>query len=321
MIYTITLNPSFDQTIICENFQINKLNRALETRRDIGGKGINVSKIVKVLGGKQQAHGLLPQKGSEEFLESMLKAGLEHSFVLVPQKMIRTNLKIIDQATEEFTELNQAGPELAEKNLDLLVEKLLKVVSSDDLIVLSGSIPTNFPAQTYKNLIKIFKQQACKVILDVDGRSLQESISAAPFLIKPNLFELEQLVGKKITSLAEIEQATNPLLDQGIEHILVSLGSKGSFYSSKQEKIYIQPLKVEVKSPVGAGDSQVAAFAYGIENNLPIQDILKLTCATSTAMVQTTGTTAPEFQQIKQLIPQVKLDQFDELAVQKPGIF
>ena len=321
MIYTITLNPSFDQTIICENFQVNKLNRALETRRDIGGKGINVSKIVKVLGGKQQAHGLLPQKGSEEFLESMLKEGIENSFVLVPQKRIRTNLKILDQATEEFTELNQSGPELAEEYLDLLVEKLLKVVSSDDLIVLSGSIPTNFTTQTYKNLIKIFKQQGCKVILDVDGRSLQESISAAPFLIKPNHFELEQLVGKKITSLAEIEQATNPLLEQGIEHILVSLGSKGSFYSSKQEKIYIQPLKVEVKSPVGAGDSQVAAFAYGIENNLPIQEILKLTCATSTAMVQTAGTAAPEFDQIKQLIPQVKLNKFDNLAEQKADLF
>lgn len=303
MIYTVTLNPSFDQTIICEKFEINALNRALDARQDIGGKGINVSKMIEVFGGSSRAFGLLPENGSIEFINSMQAINLPNYFVIVPQRKIRTNLKIIDQSLNSLTEINQAGPEVHLQYLDLMIEKMLEQIESEDIVVISGSMPRNFPPDTYQKLIRIFNQRKCKIILDTDGENLQSCLSGKdmPFFIKPNLLELEQLTGQQLNTISEIEQATKPLIDRGVQHILVSLGANGAFYANTKQKYILEPIDIAVKSPVGAGDSMVAAFAFGLETKRNIEEILKNAVAAATAMVNTEGTSTPIFEQIDQL--------------------
>ncbi|HHU53230.1 MAG TPA: 1-phosphofructokinase [Clostridiaceae bacterium] len=314
MIYTVTLNPSFDQTIVCEKFQINALNRAIDTRQDIGGKGINVSKMIEVLGGSSRVFGLLPENGSTEFINSMREFNLADYFVIVPHKRIRTNLKIVDQSLDSLTEINQTGPEVPLQYLEIMVEKMLDQVSPGDIMVLSGSIPQNFPPDTYQQLINVFNQRKCKIILDADGKNLQSCLSGKekPYFIKPNLLELEQLTGKQLNTIAEIDQATEPLLNRGVRHILVSLGAKGAFYTSAEQKYLLDSIDIEVKSPVGAGDSMVAAFAFGLQTKQSIEETLRFAIAAATAMVNTAGTSTPDYSKIVNLLSRVNLRTFDQ---------
>lgn len=130
MIYTITLNPSFDQTISCNNFQVNSLNRALDSRLDIGGKGINVSKIIACLQGQSEARGLLPEYGSLDFKSSLDSMGISHFFTIVLEEKIRKNYKIIDQTKNHFTEINESGPAVSLKYLSLMLGQLIQTVKS-----------------------------------------------------------------------------------------------------------------------------------------------------------------------------------------------
>lgn len=308
MIYTVTLNPAFDKTITCENFEMNSLNRVIDSREDIGGKGINVSKIIKVLGGESVACGLLAEKRAAEYLNELDSMGISHHFISLPEQTIRTNSKIINQKDASFTEINEPGPYVSLEDIKKLTDYISQKLLAEDIVVLSGSLPQGLSYNTYGKLIKKFKEKTKYVFLDIAGKALLEGIKEAPYLIKPNLLELEEIQDKKLQTRAEIKEAAHHILNQGIENILVSLDSKGSIFFSKDVTYRIHPISVRVKSPVGAGDSQVGAFAYGLTEGLTTLEILTLASAVSTAMVTTSGTDIPDAKTIQKFINQAKLE-------------
>ncbi len=154
MIYTITLNPAFDKTLHCENFQIAALNQVLRSREDIGGKGINVSKIIRLLGGRSKAMGFLGEIRSNHFLHFLDALQIEHDFILIPDAETRTNSKIIDLTQHTLTELNEIGFVVTDKDKDLLIEKLQAQLMPDDIVILSGSTPCQFSDHLYAYLIQ-----------------------------------------------------------------------------------------------------------------------------------------------------------------------
>lgn len=289
MIITLTLNPALDKTVEVSGFCINSLNKEIKTIKDPGGKGINVSKVLKSLGINSIATGFLGGD-TGKFIENSLKAiGIGNDFVNITDET-RTNLKIYDNTTEETTELNELGPIICDKKLEELKVKLLGYANESSIFVLSGSAPRGIEKNIYKEVIMELVEKGSKVILDADGDLLKYGIEAKPMLIKPNIHELERLNDIKLNTIDEIVKCCKTYIEKGIQNVVVSMGSEGALLVTNGLILKANPIKVKAHSSVGAGDAFVGAIAYALQNNLDVKSMMKLAIATSAGAVMTEGT-------------------------------
>lgn len=304
MIYTVTLNPALDKTVVIPDFRIDTVNRITELRKDPGGKGINVSKVIAKLGGTSKAIGILGGGSGEEIRNMLHKERLECDFMFVEGET-RTNLKIVDPVNHMNTDVNEPGVEVNLTILTQLKNQLLSQIKPGDIVVLSGSLPHGAEQDTYFTWTQDCKKAGAKVFLDADGAIMAAGLKAGPFLAKPNNDELSRMLGRELKTKDELVEAAKGLLAQGVEKVVVSMGGEGALYVTKDKVIYAEGLKVPVGSTVGAGDSVVAALAYGEEQGMSMEDIVKLSTATGAANVMCSGTQAAERHVIDNLIPRV----------------
>lgn len=304
MIITVTLNPAVDKTVEVDNCTIDSVNRVSSLKLDAGGKGINVSKVVKSLEGESIALGALAGK-TGEFIKNYLDAeGIKNDFIFVPGET-RTNIKIVDKIKGTNTDINEAGNSISAEDIKRIKEKVFKDAKKDDILVLSGSIPQGIEKNIYELWIKEAKELGVKTILDADGELLKQGILAGPYLIKPNIHELEKLFDVKINGVQEVISICTGIFDYGVSMIAVSLGSEGALFMNKEKTIYAHGIKVKVKSTVGAGDSMVAALAFALDKGYSFERSVTLSVAAATAGVMTEGTTAGSLEDILNIEKQV----------------
>lgn len=308
MIYTLTCNPAVDKTVEIPGFSAGTVNRIQSMRTDIGGKGINVSKCLRRLGCDSVAAGFFGGSVGNQTVQELEENGIPVLAVTVAGQM-RTNLKIVDPETGENTDINEPGPEISPENRAELVEKLDRSLKDGDFLILCGSVPRDVEAGFYRDLTLRYQQRGVKVFLDADGENLRQGIAGKPHLIKPNREELCRLFGRTLSTRKEVREAAGKLLDRGIGTVLVSLGSEGAILVQKEDCLEAVGLPVAVKSTVGAGDSMVAAMAYGWQMGLEPEKVLRLAVAISTASVMCSGTQAPEQETIRALYKQVPIVQ------------
>ena len=306
MIFTLTLNPAMDKTVVIEKFTPGAVNRIKSLRVDVGGKGINVSKCLKNLGCASTAAAFWGGAAGQRGIDFLRENGIGSLAVTVPEDT-RTNLKIIDPIRHENTDINEPGPTISEENLAELTEKLDAAIAPGDILILSGSIPKGCPSSIYRDLIERYQGKGAKVYLDADGKNFRLGITAAPALIKPNIDELNRHLGAELKDVPEIAAAAKEFLKLGIEEVVVSLGGDGALLVKEGLCLKAEGLKVPVQSTVGAGDSMVAALACGAEKGLSDAQRLKLAIAISAASVMCSGTQAPERETIEILYRQVKI--------------
>ncbi len=306
MIKTLTLNPALDKTIIVEKFRINHLNRIKKVHKDAGGKGINVSKMLKNLGEQSTAAGFLGGAAGDYIKSEVEKFGIKTEFVQTAEET-RTNTKMVDPINNSFTDLNEAGAHISPANIEELKDKLFADLKEGDILVLAGSIPAGVENDIYSKLIKSAKKRGVKTILDADGPLFREGIKAAPTLIKPNEYELGLYFKEKFKDLKTMIRKAADLLDTGIEMIMLSLGKEGAVFITAAEKYKIEALKLDVKSTVGAGDAMVAGLAYGLENKLGLEEMLKTAAACSSATLIRNGTEMGSREDIERLKKEIKL--------------
>lgn len=310
MIKTITLNPAVDKTIRIDGFSINTVNRVQSVREDPGGKGINVSKMIQILGGKSIALGVVGGS-TGAFIKNRLSEGkIVHDFVEV-EKNTRTNTKIVDTVNQTYTDVNEPGGELSEWNLKVLEEKIFYSSKKGDILVFSGSVPKNINSSIYGDWIGIAKEMGIQSILDADGELLLKGIQKGPYLVKPNIHELERLKGGKFDSLRDSIDFARTLFQYGIRIIVISLGEQGSILLTQEKVIKVQGIIVEAKSTVGAGDSMVGALAFGLDQGLSLEEMISLAGASSAASVMNEGTIMGNMEQIETLLKQVKLEHIE----------
>lgn len=306
MIITVTMNPAIDKTVDLVHFEHGSLNRLTNVIVDAGGKGINVSKTIKAIGGESIATGFIG--GSVGMLiERVLKEkGITSDFVHVSGET-RTNLKVVEHSGF-VTELNEPGPVITAKDMELLTEKLVGYANEDTLFVIAGSIPNGVDRTIYKTLIKKVKEKGAKVLLDADGDLFIHAIEAKPDIIKPNRVELEQYYSMDYrANEEELVQMGRKLVNKGIGIVAISLGQMGALFLTKEESIRCPGLKVDAHSTVGAGDAMVAALAYGIDGGLSLEECMILSMATSAGAVTTQGTKPPSKELVEELKQQVEL--------------
>lgn len=305
MIYTVTLNPALDKTVEIPSFTIDSVNRITQMRTDPGGKGINVSKVIQKLGSKSIATGILGGATGKAIQSALEHMGLETDFHFAKGET-RTNLKVVDLVGHTNTDINEPGITVSEELLDGLLKGLLAKLNKEDIVVLSGSLPKGAPKNTYYIWVKACRETGARVILDADGELLSAGLKAAPYLIKPNNHELSGLLGEKLETPKELEQAARSLMEKyGIAKIVVSMGGEGALYVTKDKTIYAEGLKVPVGSTVGAGDSVVAALAVAEEAGMSLEEAVRLSTATGAANVMCSGTQAAEYDVIDGLMPKV----------------
>lgn len=303
MIITVTMNPAIDKTIELNTFVHGDLNRIQKVILDAGGKGINVSKTIRALGGESLATGFLGGRNGDYIQEVLRKFSIKTDFVKIEEET-RVNTKIAE-TTGLVTELNEKGPVIDLQAMSELLMKLMNCLKTDSLLVLSGSVPLGVPKSIYRLLTELAHEMGAKVLVDADGDLFAEALSAKPDIVKPNQSELEKYFGYAMDSDEKIVEAGKKLLEKGVKIVIISLGAEGAYFIDKEHTLYSPALSVQVNSTVGAGDAMVAAFSYGVDQGLSFEETAKLAMATSVGAVTTVGTKPPTIEVVKGLLDQV----------------
>jgi 6-phosphofructokinase 2 len=306
MIATVTLNPSLDRTVTVEELVMDEANRWTSLRRDPGGKGINVSRVIHELGGKTVAYGFIGGIDGETLKHLLQQQGVPFDFTPIKGE-VRSNFIIADLESCHQTRIDAPGPHIMRHELQKLVQKVRHISPKPDFLVFAGSVPPAVPADIYRQLIEAAKNNGIKTVLDSDNKWLREGIKAKPNVIKPNVHEAEELLDKHLRSETAIVKALKMLVDRGIEVAVISRGKEGLIAANGQMVLKAMPPQVEVHSTVGAGDSTIAGLVLKLNEGLGLDEACRWAVAAGTAATLTPGTELCRRDDVERLLSKVKI--------------
>lgn len=260
MIYTVTFNPSLDYIVGVEHFRLGRTNRTSSEQMLAGGKGINVSYVLKNLGLESTALGFLAGFVGDELRRILRRDGIREEFIPLDAGISRINVKLKGY---EGTEINGMGPEIPKDKLAALREQL-RSLRSGDVLVLAGSIPQSVPDTIYTEILAELHGRDIRVAVDATGSLLRQALPYAPFLIKPNNHELGELFGVSLRSREEVLPYARKLQAMGARNVLVSMAGEGAVLLDETGGVHQSAApQGKVVNAVGAGDSMVAGFLAG----------------------------------------------------------
>lgn len=286
MIYTVTLNPSLDYIVDVDDFRLGRTSRTTAEQMQPGGKGINVSRMLKNLGVDSVALGFVAGFTGEEICRGLSDCGFNTDFIRVEQGMSRINFKL---RTIEGTEVNGRGPALEARHLEKLAAQL-EGLRPGDVLCLSGSAPGGVSKTVYRELAGKAAAVGAEAVVDAAGELLTEALAARPFLIKPNQHELGALFGADIRTRAEAAPYARQLQARGARNVLVSLGGAGAVLAAEDGEVFELPAPHgTVVNAVGAGDSMVAGFLAGWQERQDARHALCMAVAAGSASAFSDG--------------------------------
>jgi 6-phosphofructokinase 2 len=306
LISTITLNPSLDQHLTVDGLVVDGPNRWSRLHRYAGGKGIDVSRAIHEMGGKTIAYGFIGGavgRAVEIFLD---EEGVPFSFTPIRGEN-RINFIITDSRTNHQTRIDAPGPRISKDEFARFQRKMQRLRPSPDLIVAGGSAPPGIPNNVYYTLIMEAKGFGVRTILDADGQWLVEGVKAKPYLIKPNVREAAELLGRELPDEMAIIKAARDIVDMGVEIAVISRGKDGIIAATKDTVLKVVPPEVKAKSAVGAGDCTIAGLALKLGAREPLTRACRLAVALGTAAVLTPGTELARRADVEELLPQIKV--------------
>lgn len=306
MIGTVTVNPSIDQHILIDKLTKDDAIRAREIRRDPGGKGINVSRVVKELGGETVAFGI--SGGCAGYMLRSLMADHDIPFesIEVPEET-RINVILTDRSDRTQTRISATGPRMTLTELEQFTEKIVSFDPLPAWWVLGGSMPPGVPDDCYAKLITTLQQRGAKCLLDADDEVLQLGLQAKPYLIKPNEHEFARLVGRSLPDEQAMVGAARQLIEGGVQVVAITLGRKGALIVSQDAAFHVTSPDVEVKSKVGAGDSFLAGFVFALSQGQSLESAIRLGTAAGTAAVMHEGTQLCRREDVERLVDQITI--------------
>jgi 1-phosphofructokinase len=304
MIYTCTLNPSIDYVVKVNDFKEGHLNRTDSASVFPGGKGINVSRVLKRLGTESTALGFAGGFTGQFIKEFLSSEGITHDFISVSDQT-RINVKL---KSAKETEINGQGPGItAEQKLELLGK--IGEMQAGDVLVLAGSIPSALDETFYKEIADTCLKNGVNVVIDASGNALRSTFSSKPFLIKPNHHELGELFDTKVSSVQEAVHYGKKLLEEGVQNVIVSMAEKGAIFINQHGAFLANVPSGEVKNSVGAGDSVVAGFIAGYKQHGDFKKAFKQGVATGSATAFSEDLTTKEF--ASELINEVNVNEIN----------
>ena len=260
MIYTVTFNPSLDYIVSVKDFKLGLTNRTDSELMLPGGKGINVSIVLKNLGIDNTALGFVAGFTGEEVVKRLEKFGVKNGFLEIPEGFTRINVKL---KSIDGTEINGQGPSISEEKIEQLMTRLDEM-GEGDVLFLSGSIPASMPDDTYQKIMERLKDKGVLISVDATQELLLKVLPYHPFLIKPNNHELGEIFGVELRTRESVVPYGKKLQEMGAENVLISMAGEGAVLIASDGQVYDAPApKGILKNGVGAGDSMVAGFMAG----------------------------------------------------------
>ncbi|MGG7176417.1 1-phosphofructokinase [Clostridium paraputrificum] len=286
MIYTVTFNPSLDYVIKVDSFTLGRVNRTNQEDMYPGGKGINVSIVLKNLGIDSNALGFIAGFTGEEIERRSKEFRCNTDFIKLQDGLSRINVKL---KSDEESEINGGGPSIDKESLNALYSKL-DALSTGDILVLAGSIPSSLPEDIYEKIMARLEDKDIKIVVDATKDLLVNVLKYKPFLIKPNNHELGEIFNVDLKSDEEIIYYARKLQEQGARNVLISMAGDGAILITESgEAVKSGVPKGKVKNSVGAGDSMVAGFIAGYLNNKDLKEAFKMGVATGSASAFSEG--------------------------------
>ena len=307
MIITVTLNPALDKTVTLPGFAVNTVNRVQSIRLDPGGKGINVSKSVRALGGKTLAIGVLGGAAGGYIKAALDRMGLDNDMVITGA-VTRTNLKVVDPVLGTNTDINEPGSPVAAADLEKVWQKLSGVVNPGDTVVFAGKNPPEMDDGLLADWIRKLKALDVCVCVDTVGVPMELALREKPDIIKPNQEELSALMGRELRTTAEALDAAKELVAQGVGLVAVSMGGDGASFVTADQCLRGYSPKVHVASTVGAGDAMMAALVHYSAAGCSLEETARRAIAVASATVTYSGSEPAELSTILPLIDRVRME-------------
>ena len=280
MIYTVTFNPSLDYIVSVPGFELGKTNRTVYEQMLAGGKGINVTTVLTNLGIDSTALGFVAGFTGDELIRRMEEMGLKNDFIHINNGFSRINLKLRDI---DGTEINGMGPVIDQAGQDALMAKL-KALQEGDTLVLAGSIPESMPGTIYSNILEALQGRGIRFVVDATKDLLLNVLQYHPFLIKPNHHEIGEIFGVELDTRESVVPYARKLREMGAVNVLVSMSGKGAVLVDENDKVHALPApEGKLINAVGAGDSMVAGFLTGWEEQHDYEHAFRMGVVTGSA--------------------------------------
>jgi 1-phosphofructokinase family hexose kinase len=316
MIVTVTLNAAVDRTLLVPNFQIGQRHRASMGFLSAGGKGINIARALKRLGAPVVCTGLAGGRNGTLLVEELTQEGVLNDFVRIRGES-RTSTAVLDPTSNAYTEINEAGPEIADDELETLREKLAYLTQGADFVVFAGSLPRGVDTSIYADAIRDAGRRHQLAVVDADGEPLQLAVGAEPYLVAPNVREAEELVGHEFVDEEDLATGLDEIAELGVRNVLITMDT--GCYALLQEdrteiRLRARAPELEPISTIGAGDSLLAGFLAARAAGRSFEDSVRTAVATGAASVLEPGPGRFDPREASRLSPLVTIERLERVA-------
>ncbi len=302
---TITLNPAYDLVGLSTPIELGEVNRVTTAGFHAAGKGINVAKVLKSLGIDVTVGGFLGKENQDGFQKEFSEAGIANRFQMVEGRT-RINVKLTEP-NGKVTDFNFSGFEITKQDWTRFVNDTLSWAGQFDMICVSGSVPPSIDLNDFTAWMKRLRSECMCLIFDSSREAFVAGLKALPWLVKPNHHELEIWAGRPLPELSDVVQAAHELRQQGIAHVVISLGEQGAMWVNASGAWMAKPPKCNVVSTVGAGDSMVGGLIYGLMMRQTSEHTLRLATAISALAVSQTNVGITDREQLARMMTEVEL--------------
>ena len=307
MIYTLTLNPAIDREFTVNAVEFDTVLQATESQVDFGGKGFNVSRLLKSMGTPSQAIGFVGGRAGEQMRDGLRLLEITTDFVWISEET-RTNISIVTQSHDHYIKVNEKGPLVDESKQQELLGKIESIARSGDWWVLAGSLPPGVPDSFYAQITEILNDRKAITILDTIGESLRLGCRAKPFLVKPNAEEACHLTDLPVENTAQVELAATEIRKMGAQNVVISLGKKGALLQTSDGSWLVHSPKIKEKNPIGAGDSMVGGLVWALAQGHSLKESLGWGAASGAATASMSGTEVGSRPLIEELFHKVEYE-------------
>ncbi|MBI0583154.1 MAG: 1-phosphofructokinase [Methanomassiliicoccus sp.] len=304
-VYTLALNPAIDRTFWVDRIDYEEANRVQQECRYPGGKGIDVSRVLTNLGLPNMAMGFVGGYTGEELERRLACEGVITDLVPISGET-RTNIIVHENSTGRQILLTASGPEVSPAEMNALLAKL-GALEDAGMVAMGGSLPPGAGADTYRRIIEMMKEKGIITLLDADGEALREGIKAGPDYIKPNRFELSELVGRPLPDVEDVVEAAEGIRSGGVGMVLASMAAEGMVLVGNGQRYWAVPPRVDAVNTVGVGDSAVAGFIYGLAMKKGAPESLRYGSAAGTATALKPGTARAGKEDVMAMLPRVAI--------------
>ncbi|VFP86227.1 1-phosphofructokinase [Candidatus Erwinia haradaeae] len=309
---TVTFNPAYDLEGYVPYLEHGELNLINTISMHAAGKGINVAKILRDLNIDVTVFGFLGNKNQDGFLCLFKKKGIINRFHLV-NGYTRTNIKITE-CNGELTEINFSGFKVTTQEWESFFTKSRIIFNQFDILCISGSLPAGIDFSAFAYWMKQVRKYCPCIVFDSSHETFIAGLTAKPYLIKPNLRELETYIGYPLPTKEDVINTAQILRGKGIEHVVISMGAKGAILVNADGVWISQPPSCDVISTVGAGDSMVGGLIYGLLMHESSEHILRLATAISALSVNKSSVGITDHAQLSTMMKRVDLYPYSTLS-------